>query len=64
MSDNLSARWHRILDMTNKDTSEEVVIARSSFDDFSQPTPWRNYEIVCGERSLWVKMYFLQIEKK
>ncbi|CAI2348645.1 unnamed protein product [Caenorhabditis sp. 36 PRJEB53466] len=40
--------------MTNKDASEEVVIARSSFDDFSQPTSWRSYEIVCGERVFYV----------
>uniref|UniRef100_A0A8R1HXS3 BTB domain-containing protein n=3 Tax=Caenorhabditis japonica TaxID=281687 RepID=A0A8R1HXS3_CAEJA len=59
MSDNLSARWHRILDMTNKDTSEEVMIARSSFDDFSQPTAWRTYEIKCGERSFFVNAGWL-----
>lgn len=50
----LSARWHRILDMTNRETSDDVVIARSSFDDFSQSTPWRKFEISCGNRSFFV----------
>uniref|UniRef100_A0A1I7ULS6 BTB domain-containing protein n=1 Tax=Caenorhabditis tropicalis TaxID=1561998 RepID=A0A1I7ULS6_9PELO len=60
MSDNLSARWHRILEMTNfRDTSEDVVIARSSFDDFSQPTPWRTFEISTGNRSFYVNAGWL-----
>nr|ACI49210.1 hypothetical protein Csp3_JD04.009 [Caenorhabditis angaria] len=59
MSDNLSARWNRILMTTNKDTSEEVVIARSSYDDFSQPTAWRSYEIVCGDRVFYVNAGWL-----
>ncbi|EGT56512.1 hypothetical protein CAEBREN_12432 [Caenorhabditis brenneri] len=58
MSDNLSARWHRILEM-NRETSEDVVIARSSFDDFSQPTPWRTFEISAGNRSFYVNAGWL-----
>ncbi|CAB3401467.1 unnamed protein product [Caenorhabditis bovis] len=59
MSDNLSARWNKILHMTNKDTTDEVVIARSNFDDFSQPTPWRTYELVAGERTFYVNAGWL-----
>ncbi|ULU02829.1 hypothetical protein L3Y34_002431 [Caenorhabditis briggsae] len=59
MSDNLSARWHRLLDMTNRDASEDVVIARSSYDDFSQPTPWRTFEISAGNRSFFVNAGWL-----
>ncbi|CAP21563.2 Protein CBR-CYK-7 [Caenorhabditis briggsae] len=60
MSDNLSARWHRLLDMTNRDASEDVVIARSSYDDFSQPTPWRTFEISAGNRSFDFKKFVFE----
>ncbi|EFP04286.1 hypothetical protein GCK72_009119 [Caenorhabditis remanei] len=62
MSDNLSARWHRILELTTMmraETSEDVVIARSSYDDFSQPTPWRSFEISAGNRSFFVNAGWL-----
>ncbi|PAV67065.1 hypothetical protein WR25_18401 [Diploscapter pachys] len=31
-----------------------VTISRSHYDDFAQPTPWRNFELVVGEKSFFV----------
>ncbi|KJH48719.1 hypothetical protein DICVIV_05175 [Dictyocaulus viviparus] len=39
--------------------NEDIVVSKSTYDDFSSPTPWRSFEIIVDERSFFVNAGWL-----